>query len=268
MNATRGAAPAGSAEGERVLPGDPAQSLIYEGHLAIHAFGHRRLAANLRVLDIGCGEGYGADLLARRSRLCVALDRDPAVVAAAARKYARPGLAFAVADAGQLPFRPASFDAVWSVEVIEHLRDPAPYLDEVQRVLRSGGLYFLSTPNRPVYSPTGVMNPFHFREYDADELGALLSKRFPRVDIQGLYLTWFLSARRRLLASLLLALQRSGLDRLLPSSALHPLFRRAFRRRVTGEEWNERTRAAHCQPAPLGVVGRDYCLDLVATCRR
>ncbi|MGH7856632.1 MAG: class I SAM-dependent methyltransferase [Candidatus Binatia bacterium] len=255
-----------SPEGERVVPGDPSQNLIYQGHIAVHRYGHRRLPSGLRVLDLGCGEGYGSDLLAGRARFCVAIDQDPSVVRVAARKYGRPGLHFVVADAAFLPFRSDAFGAVWAVEVIEHLPEPVAGLNEAHRVLRGGGLCYLSTPNRPVSSPQGVLNPYHFREFDAGELRALLSTRFRHASVLGLYLTNFLSFRRRLLAEAMLGLQRSGVDRWMPRAVLRALSRRAFRTRLTGEEWNRKNRAEHWRPGPLGAVGTEYCLDLLGLC--
>jgi SAM-dependent methyltransferase len=258
--------PAGP-EGERVDPRDPAQNLVFQGHRAVHEYGHRHLARG-RVLDLGCGEGYGSDWLAQRSRICVAADRDLASVGHAAARYHREGLHFVVADAAALPFASRAFGAVWSVEVIEHLPEVEPCLAEVTRVLADGGLYFLSTPNRPVFSRDGKINAFHFREYDAGELERLLASRFPKVRVVGLFLTNFLSARGRWLARLSLAMNRTGLDRLVPVAGLRRIFRRAFRRQLDTGEWNERNRVEHWQVAPLGAVGGEHAIDLVALCRK
>jgi 2-polyprenyl-3-methyl-5-hydroxy-6-metoxy-1,4-benzoquinol methylase len=99
-----------------------------------------------RVLDVGCGEGYFAAELARVGAEVVGID-----VAAEPLRRARerhPELDLRqVPAAGTWPLPDASFDAVWAGEVIEHVADTAGWLSEVRRVLRSGGVLLLSTPD-------------------------------------------------------------------------------------------------------------------------
>jgi 2-polyprenyl-3-methyl-5-hydroxy-6-metoxy-1,4-benzoquinol methylase len=100
----------------------------------------------LRVLDIGCGEGYFAAALAQRGAEVVAVD-----VAEEPLRRARallPGLdARLVEPEAPLPLEDSSFDVVWSGETIEHVADTSQWLSEVRRVLRPGGLLVLSTPD-------------------------------------------------------------------------------------------------------------------------
>ncbi len=56
-------------------------------------------------------------------------------------------------DATRIILQPEAFDAVVSFEVFEHLRDPVGYLESISQVLKSLGMFFLSTPNRRYYSP-------------------------------------------------------------------------------------------------------------------
>jgi hypothetical protein len=81
--------------------------------------------------------------------------------------------------APNLPDR--SFDLAVSFEVIEHLADPGRFVAGIARVLTSDGLFLVSTPNRPVYRLGLGPNPFHTREFTADEFEQLLRGSFRHV---------------------------------------------------------------------------------------
>jgi ubiquinone/menaquinone biosynthesis C-methylase UbiE len=99
-----------------------------------------------RVLDVGCGEGYFAAALERAGASVVAVD----VVAEPLRRALErhPGLdARLVEPEAALAFEDASFDMVWAGETIEHVADTSRWLSELRRVLRSGGVLAISTPD-------------------------------------------------------------------------------------------------------------------------
>ena len=98
----------------------------------------------------------------------------------ARRKY---GLDARVGDAQALPLPDRSIELVVSFETIEHVDDPAAFMGEVARVLVPEGIWIVSTPNRPVYSPKGTQNPYHRVEFDERELIELLRFRFQAVRI-------------------------------------------------------------------------------------
>jgi 2-polyprenyl-6-hydroxyphenyl methylase/3-demethylubiquinone-9 3-methyltransferase len=106
----------------------------------------KRIGRVARVLDVGCGEGQFASALARAGAEVLALD---AAAEAVRRALARnPGLDVrTVEPEAELPLADASFDVVWSGETIEHVADTAAWLSELRRVLRSGGVLLLSTPD-------------------------------------------------------------------------------------------------------------------------
>ena len=163
--------------GERVIPGEVEIDLLNE-HLARYAFA-ARLAPGKRVLDTGCGTGYGAAHLAARARHVVALDIAPDALDAA-RHYSSPQLQFLCGDCRDLPFPNGSFDLVVAFEVIEHLENWERLLAEARRVLTPSGQLMLSTPNRLYYSESRTEpNPFHFHEFDYQELCDALSRSFP-----------------------------------------------------------------------------------------
>jgi SAM-dependent methyltransferase len=79
-------------------------------------------------------------------------------------------------------FENCSFDSVVSFQVIEHIEDDMTFVREVARVLRPEGKFVVSTPNAPM---SLTRNPWHVREYKADELRNLLSCHFSNVELYG-----------------------------------------------------------------------------------
>jgi SAM-dependent methyltransferase len=73
-----------------------------------------------------------------------------------------------------LPLADDEVDLTVSFQVIEHLYDIPGYLVSLRRVTRPGGLVVIATPNRLTFTPDSdvPVNPFHTREFTADELAA------------------------------------------------------------------------------------------------
>ena len=96
----------------------------------------------------------------------------------------RYGVAASIFGVGQLPpdFADGSFDFAVSFQVIEHIERDAEFVREVSRVLRDGGRFIVSTPNAPM---SLTRNPWHVREYTAEELRELLLRHFSEVECLG-----------------------------------------------------------------------------------
>ena len=219
-----------------------------------------------RLLDLGCGAGYGtallADSLVDLDTLVLGYDR-----ALPDRASRGGGARFVCGEVEALPFAAASCDLVASFQVIEHLENPESYLREVARVLSPDGLLMLTTPNRET---SDGLNPYHLHEYLAEELERLLSRTFAIVRMQGVgrsgRVAPYVDARRRSLARI----ERLDVLRLrqrLPRPLRLWLFARAailmrlaLRRRGTLVE-------AGVEDFPIVPIG-PTTLDLLAVCAR
>lgn len=181
--------------GERTLPGVWHERYWHQRHVATYRFAAAR-CRRLQVVDAGCGEGYGADLLARSAAAVTGVELVAEVVEHARARY--PRVRFAEADVCAMPFPDASVDAVVCLQVIEHLWDIGRFLDEVDRVLRPGGELYCATPNRLTFTPGGrPTNPFHTVEFTAAELAATLATRFRVAAMLGVHHGWRLRFAER-----------------------------------------------------------------------
>ena len=170
--------------GERVVPGQVDVDLWNE-HLARYLFA-ARLARRRRVLDIGCGAGYGSSELAQTAAAVTGLDVAPEAVALARNSYAAPNLQYLAASATCIPFADASFGLITCFEVIEHIHDWPLLLNEARRLLAPGGQFIVSTPNKSYYAESRAQigpNPFHVHEFEYDEFKAALESKFPSVTL-------------------------------------------------------------------------------------
>lgn len=141
-------------------------------HFARYAIG-KNLVQGKRVLDIACGEGYGSFLLKEAGAASVVgVDISAETVSRAQEFFAKDGLEYVHADAAEINnlFDENTFDVVISIETIEHLKDPAAFLNGVKRVVKPGGIIVLSCPNDYWYYPRDdESNPYHLRKYRLEE---------------------------------------------------------------------------------------------------
>ncbi|WP_312417934.1 class I SAM-dependent methyltransferase [Shinella sp.] len=165
-------------------------------HLARYSMA-RPFADGKRVLDIACGEGYGAYALATRWNAAhvTALDIAPEAIASAKHNFSADNIEFGVASAYDLSkiFPENSFDLIVSFETIEHLEDPERFLREIKKVVAPDATIIISCPNDPRHYDEGdVGNPFHMRTFTASEFFGLTNtflgparKRFIGTPVTG-----------------------------------------------------------------------------------
>lgn len=153
----------------------------FETGCARYRFAAARLSGGERVLDVGCGPGYGCPILKRAGAATViGLDEQAEMTAHAETRYGEPGIEFVAGSGLDHPFAPRSFDLITAFEVIEHVAQPERFLDRCGAWLKPGGRLVLSTPNRIVHQLMGIVWEFHEREYGYSDLLALLERVFDR----------------------------------------------------------------------------------------
>ena len=163
----------------------PQDHLIYLMHMATYGFAMPYVQGK-RVLDYGCGSGYGSWQVAQRAVHVVGVDVAPDAVAHASDHFQADNLSFEAIDpARPLPFASESFDVVLSFQVFEHVRDTQKYLAEIARVLVPGGRMILVTPDRstrllPFQKP---WNRWHVKEYDQKSLVEEVTPFFGAVEV-------------------------------------------------------------------------------------
>ncbi|MDQ1246150.1 MAG: hypothetical protein QG597_517 [Actinomycetota bacterium] len=186
--------------GERTVPGVDLEQYWFRRHEVVYRWLAQRLTVAATgpgpspgpLVDAGCGEGYGADLLAAAlTAEVIGLDYDAGTIAHVAAAY--PRVWPVRGNLATFPLASATVPAVVSLQVIEHLWDLGGFLAECRRVLVTGGAIAVSTPNRPVFSPglargAKPTNPFHVEEFDAEQVtGMLTHAGFCEVEVLGLH---------------------------------------------------------------------------------
>jgi hypothetical protein len=254
--------------GERTLPDVPEENYWFRRHLVVYEWIAARVGG-LRVFDMACGEGYGADVLAGAAQSVVGVDANPEAHEHARLRYRRPNLRFA-RDLVETFSEPA--DAVVFLQTIEHLRDPGSALDHFASLVAGeegarsptgsasepataarAGTVFVSTPNVLTLAPKGEPrsgNPWHVHEYRVEEFDRLCREHFREVRMYGLFHARKLRAHE-------LAL-RLGWDALHPRVGLTSRFYGWFTPAISVSDFAIR---------PIGQARIEAALDFIAVCR-
>jgi len=162
-------------------------------HSAERPIRERQLAAyyraadyieDLRVLEIGCGEGIGPSLLSTKAASMVALDYSEEAIRIARSRHGDCGIEFQLMRVPPIKFPTGSFDAIICFQMIEHLEKPEELVVEIKRVMKEDGVALIATVNK---EETITENPYHLHEFCADELEALLKRHFGTVEIFGVF---------------------------------------------------------------------------------
>lgn len=160
---------------ERVSARDASDNFVFQR--SILAYYKAAELVSGRVLEIGTGMGYGVEVVAPAAERFITVDKSQAYSV-----DLPSNTEFRQMTVPPLDFADESFDYVISFQVIEHIKRDRDFVKEVSRVLRKGGSFIVSTPNAPM---SLTRNPWHVREYRAEELRQLLAPHFESVEMLG-----------------------------------------------------------------------------------
>jgi len=225
---------------------------FYVKHLAPYEY-VKCYASNAIVLDAGTSHGYGANYLAQTARQVVGIDLNEDSIKKASRDYNKKNLQFTVCDVLNIEFPEEYFDIIISSQVIEHipLDQLGRYLSELNRILKKGGVCFISTLNL-THNLKGRApkeydkSPHHVKEFTASELSDSLKTQFAKVEILGL--------RRSPRHKFYSILKKSGAFRTLPRS-INPVTR-FFDDKISLKDF------------VYSDSNLDSCFDLLGICRK
>jgi SAM-dependent methyltransferase len=173
-----------SLTGERTLPDVPEENYWFRRHLAVYEWIAAR-AHGRRVVDLASGEGYGSAVLARTAASVVGVEANPEAFDHARAKYGQVRF-----ERNMLELWTGDVDCVVFLQTIEHVQDPDAVMAHVRDLIGPGGVAYVSTPNVLTLAPPGAAksgNPWHVREYRADEYRALCERHFGSVDLLGVF---------------------------------------------------------------------------------
>lgn len=159
------------------IPSDnPIHQRLFKAYVAAKSYVHGD------VLEVGCGEGRGIALLKPKSTSFTAVDKIDEALNGLRVKF--PDVKFIAMNLPPLHgLQDNAYDCIITFQVIEHIKDDHFFLKEIHRVLKPGGMALITTPNRKL---SLSRNPWHIREYLADELKQLALKIFDTVEMKGI----------------------------------------------------------------------------------
>jgi SAM-dependent methyltransferase len=171
---------------ERINPADPIWNRVIAEHIQRYRFA-ARFVSGMRVLDAGCGVGYGSKLLIDSGAAEVlAVDISREALDIAEKSFGNERLKFLCGDCETLTGVSGTFDVIVALEALEHFREDRRFLSRAADLLAEDGVLIVSTPNRS-FAVGG--NPYHVREYTAQEFGQLLRAHFKHVTLVGQHWT-------------------------------------------------------------------------------
>ena len=243
---------------------DASDNFVFQRSLLAYHAAAERIAGD--VLEIGTGSGYGIETVAPRAARFVTIDKHvpaPEVLRLSGRGE------FRQATVPPLPFADGSFDCVISFQVIEHIEKDEEFVREIHRVLRPGGRFIVTTPNAPM---SLTRNPWHVREYTAEELRKLLGAFFAEVEMLGVSGNEKVTAyyeRNRRSVERIARLDIFDLQHRLPRRLLqlpYDILNRLNRRKLLRDN-NELTTSIRMEDYRLGPVD-ETCFDLFCIARK
>lgn len=161
---------------EEITSDNPIHQRLFKAYVVAEDYVHGD------VLEVGCGEGRGIDLLIKKARTFTAVDKIGPVIDRLQEKY-KTGKFISMNIPPLSGLADNTYDVVVSFQVIEHIEDDELFLREIHRVMKPGGIALLTTPNRRL---SLTRNPWHIREYLPEELALLGKNIFDDVEVSGI----------------------------------------------------------------------------------
>ena len=158
--------------------------------MSAYVFGEKYI--NGDVLELGCGEGRGIDIILKKSKSFTAIDKISEVTERLSKKYKNekfisssfpPSISTSPERDDTILIEDNSFDTIVTFQVIEHINNDNLFVEEIYRILRPGGKALITTPNIEM---TLTRNPWHIREYTSRQLQDLAAKFFTKITMKGI----------------------------------------------------------------------------------
>jgi ubiquinone/menaquinone biosynthesis C-methylase UbiE len=166
---------------ERSSQLDPSENVIFQRHMIAYMETAKIISG--KVLEIGCGEGYGITELAPKAEQYFAVDKYNTTISEKLKE--KNNIIFKQMEVPPLKgIDNNSIDFVVTFQVIEHINNDELFISEIYRVLKSGGKLILTTPNQLM---SLTRNPWHFREYTPNQMQEILQTSFQDIDIKGVF---------------------------------------------------------------------------------
>lgn len=158
---------------------------LFLRHLYAYELAAKYIKKTDNVLEIGCGTGYGTDILSKTGASIYAIDVDQETIKSCSQQYQRDNIKFNIYDGENINLSEQSFDVIVSFQVIEHVSQEQRFLKNIYRLLKPEGIFFLTTPNKDYRLVVGQKpwNPHHLREYDEATLSNLIKQVYPNTKI-------------------------------------------------------------------------------------
>ena len=151
-------------------------------HRLLSAYVFAEKYINGDVLELGCGEGRGIDIILKKSKSFTAIDKISEVTERLSIKHPKEKF-ISSSFPPLINIEDNSFDTIVTFQVIEHINNDNLFVEEIYRILRPGGKALISTPNIEM---TLTRNPWHIREYTSRQLLDLTSKFFNKITMKGI----------------------------------------------------------------------------------
>lgn len=163
---------------ERLIPGTNEWLKYHADHIQRYNF-FSSFYSGKDVLDLACGAGYGTQIIATHdASLAMGIDISEEAISFAEKTYHAENLQFQKMDFITTLSLNRKFDLVVSFETIEHVADPQLFIKVVSELLKPGGKFICSTPNKKKYSDRGQINPYHVSELYYHDFKSLFEERF------------------------------------------------------------------------------------------